>query len=696
MHFLAAPLLGGLVLAGIPILIHLLNRRRFTLVEWAPMKYLKLTIKTNRRRLRIEQIILLILRTLVIVALFLAISRPILSEGGGLLASRARVSRFIVIDDSLSMGYVSDHRSAFDSAKEAASQVLHAIGAQDSVTAIVTSSPAAPLVREANLQDADQLLTRIESLQPTEAATRWAGTFKSIDDLLNASTFPEKELVIITDLRRSGWGNDVTNIANRWAAESVHVKIIDVGSRNTDNVVLARLDQEDPISLPGAPLRLRATVRNGTPNALSGLQAELTVGDEQRPLLLPDLPAGQSTDIPLTITPSRPGPLAVHFALPPDQMAGDNTRWLAVNVRPRLDLLLIDGQPGAGPFESATDFLHVAYTIGADPWHVARLDDPDWESTHTPAADVVVLANVAAISPAHVKEFEKLVTDGMGLMIFAGEQVDAEQYNDSLYENGKGLLPAKLDRAIDDPTSGLVVEGFADSPLATLGKIAPAALARIKPKRFLSVEPPSPGSPDVRVLARWNDAEGHPAVIEKQLGRGKILFWTISADRQWSDWPVDPTFVLAMRSSAQSIARPDPNTDNLVAGQPIDLAVDGAVVNAQITTPESQTPQSINALHFDQTSRAGAYSLSWKDVLSNDQSHLLCVNPDPAESNLEPIGDDDLSSMLGALHPSILHFTSGGRSIAEPGREIWRALVMTLLALAAAETGMAVWVGRER
>jgi hypothetical protein len=283
----------------------------------------------------------------------------------------------------------------------------------------------------------------------------------------------------------------------------------------------------------------------------------------------------------------------------------------------------------------------------------------------------------------------------MGLMIFAGEQVDPQQYNESLYHDGKGLLPVKLDRVIDDPGSGLVVEGYADSPLATLGKIAPAALARIKPKRFLGTIPPPASATDVRVLARWNDTEGHAAVVEKHLGRGTVLLWTISADRQWSDWPVDPTYVLAMRSSAQSIARPDANTDNLVAGQPINLAVDGAVLDPHITTPESDMPQSITGLHFDQTSRAGGYKLQWKDALSNDQSHLLCVNPDPAESNLEPIGDDDLSSLMGALHPAILHFV-GGRSIAEPGREIWRALVTALLVLAAAETAMAVWVGRER
>ena len=41
MQFLSSPLLMGLALASVPLIIHLLNRRRFELVEWAPMKYLK-------------------------------------------------------------------------------------------------------------------------------------------------------------------------------------------------------------------------------------------------------------------------------------------------------------------------------------------------------------------------------------------------------------------------------------------------------------------------------------------------------------------------------------------------------------------------------------------------------------------------------------------------------------------------------
>src|SRR5947207_5017627 len=119
MTFIAPFFLPLLALASVPVIIHLLNRRRFQLVEWAPMKYLKLTIKTNRRRLRIEQLILLAVRTLVVVLVILAVARPVMSSNGlgRWLSGRGRTSRILVIDDSLSMGYKSDGRTAFDRAR---------------------------------------------------------------------------------------------------------------------------------------------------------------------------------------------------------------------------------------------------------------------------------------------------------------------------------------------------------------------------------------------------------------------------------------------------------------------------------------------------------------------------------------------------------------------------------------------------
>ncbi len=105
--FLSPLLIWGTLLGVIPIIIHLLNRRRFRRVEWAPMRYLKLTIRRNRRRIQIEQLLLLLLRIALPVLLFLLLARPLLNPTGleSWLGGGGRVSQVILVDDSLSMGY---------------------------------------------------------------------------------------------------------------------------------------------------------------------------------------------------------------------------------------------------------------------------------------------------------------------------------------------------------------------------------------------------------------------------------------------------------------------------------------------------------------------------------------------------------------------------------------------------------------
>ncbi len=106
MTFLSPLLLSGLALASAPVIIHLLNRRRFIRIDWAPMNFLKLTIRKNRRRIQIEQWLLLAVRVLAVAALFFAVARPTISNNAlaQLLAAQGRAARFIVIDDSLSIG----------------------------------------------------------------------------------------------------------------------------------------------------------------------------------------------------------------------------------------------------------------------------------------------------------------------------------------------------------------------------------------------------------------------------------------------------------------------------------------------------------------------------------------------------------------------------------------------------------------
>jgi hypothetical protein len=709
MLFLSPMLLTGLLLASVPIIIHLLNRRRFRLVDWAPMKYLKLTIKKNRRRMRIEQFILLAVRTLAIIVLILAVARPVLSATGlgSWLGARGRAAKVIVIDDSLSMGYQADRRSAFEAAKEAATQLVKSVGPQDSLTVLTTSAPDVPLLRDAHLDDSSKATAAIAALQQTDARADWPAMFKVIDKHLASAPFPAKDVVLVTDLRREGWGNEVSETANRWASQSVEVKLVDVGTRQTANVSLVGLDQQDPVALPGQTVNLMATIRNDQATAVPSAQALITIGGESRPVILPDLAPGSTTRVPLTVRRDEPGQQPLQLKLPSDVLPADDARWLNLNVRPNLQVTLVDGEPGARPFEGETDFLALSFAVGSVPWRVTKQSDSEWVGTRVGETDVIVLANVASLSPERVKELEELVRSGVGLMIFAGEQVDPQLYNDRLYKDGNGVLPARLEKITDEPVTGLVVESLDDSPLAPLSKIDAGALGRIVAKKFMIAEPPPATKSDqVRVLAKWNDSENHPAVIEKKFGKGRVLLWTVTADRAWSDWPVDPTYVLGVRSAAIAVARPDGQENMVSAGDPIRHRVGAGetIADARVLTPGATEPQVAAVekteagtfLVHARTAQSGAYTLKWKDNTGAERSHVITVNPNKAESDLRPITDSELADLMGSLSVAVIHYTGGETSLTGQGREIWKTLAMVLLTLAAVETVLAVYVGRER
>ena len=131
--FLSPALFWGALLGAIPLIIHLLNRRRFRRVEWAPMRYLKLTIQRNRKRIQLEQLLLLLLRIALPILLFLFLARPVVNPTGleQWLGSGGRSSQVVLIDDSVSMGYTAGEASAFQRALQSAAGLLTAIRPQE-------------------------------------------------------------------------------------------------------------------------------------------------------------------------------------------------------------------------------------------------------------------------------------------------------------------------------------------------------------------------------------------------------------------------------------------------------------------------------------------------------------------------------------------------------------------------------------
>jgi hypothetical protein len=295
----------------------------------------------------------------------------------------------------------------------------------------------------------------------------------------------------------------------------------------------------------------------------------------------------------------------------------------------------------------------------------------------------------------------------MGLIIFAGEQVDPLQYNDVLYRDGRGLLPAKPEQVREGEAVGLVVEQLADSPLAPLLKIASEAMARIRPKRILEVSLPSEKSDNVRVLARWNDAKQTPALLEKRIGQGRVLFWTISADRDWSDWPTEASFVLATRLAAQSVASRISRWENLTAGQPLRYPLDAETLPQTATLVRlgsedhyepiiSRDGASGPELLLPQTRIAGHYEAAWEEAGGTPRSRRFAVSPDSRDSDPKRVERSEIGQYLGKLIPRMLTYSGEEISLASEGTELWRTLAIVMFGLLIFESLFAAWIGRVR
>ncbi|MFN3167728.1 MAG: BatA domain-containing protein [Phycisphaeraceae bacterium] len=715
MPFLAPLLLIGAVFASAPIIIHLLNRRQFKLVEWAPMEYLKLTLRTNRRRLQLEQWVLLAIRTLVILLLIFAVARPFLSgdAAASWLSIGGRTSRVILIDDSLSMGLENNGESAFDRATEQAAGLIEALGTQDALTVVTTSSIDQPIQRDSTLgpDEAAALANQVRALEPTESANNWAATLSSLADLLDGTAHSSKEVRIFTDQRASGWSADAAEQAAKLEKMGVKVVIVKVGQGSPGNATLAELTQTTGVALVNTPIELVATIdTDGDPQFKADF-ATMMVDGEKNTVKLPAITAGQKgVPLKLNLTFDTPGTHTVELTLPDDAMPGDNTRSLTIEVAESVRILLVDGEPGIEARDSEVFYLAQVLFSGNTPIKTTVLPDSEWfNQPGVGNYDLVVLANVESVPAQRVEQLKALVESGMGLIVFPGDQVNPTPYNRLMYADGEGLLPAKIELGVDAEAEGLIIEQVDDTPMPILANIQvekPALLAQATPWKINKVVLPElEGRTDTRVLARWNAPGLPPAAIEKRLGKGRVILWTVTADRAWSDWPTQGSYFVGVRESALNIAGVPSATGNLTAGQPIRQRVSASnppsradVVKpgddkshpAEIDRGDETAPQIVYA----DTHRAGLYELAW-DVpgRDDDRQQVFAVSPDVRESELRQLSEEEIGQLLPGVDLTLIDASdpqTGGTQ-----REIWRTLAMLLLGFVVVESAFAAWVGRE-
>lgn len=720
--FVNVAMLGGLAAASIPILLHLLNRRKFRERRWAAMRFLLAAIKKNQRRIRLEQLLLLAVRTLLILLVVLAMARPFL-ESYQPIALGQRSHRVLVLDGSLSMGYTTADTSRFEQAKSLAQRMVKDSRRGDAISVVLMGDPPKVVVPgpSANLGEVSKEIAEIAQTHGTVDLT---ATFEAVDRVLAASDIPQKEVVFLSDLQASSWrkgrGADdgLRRAAAKLTARDARSIVIDVGATGGPNRAITDLALNLPVVTVGGPSPVvTATLKNFGREPAPGVRVRLVVDgqvtDEQQVSLEP----GEDRAVAFVTAFAAAGDHLVEVLIDDDPLPIDNHRWLAVPVRERLKALLVDGDPRPETFGAETDYLTQAIDPIEDSGTAPSViqaevaGESQLRNRELTGYDVIVLANVAQFTAEEARLLDSYLQQGGGLVVFAGDRVAAENYNRLLYNGGKGFLPAEIGATVGDaqkPTEssfGLDPLDFAHPIVAEYKGAAEnvaAGLTGVKAWQYLKLTPAKGTTAEVALAFETGD----PAVLEMPYGRGRVYLIATAADAGWSDWPLHPSYPPVMEQILLRAAAGKLDERNTRVGRPLDLAFGASGAGAPLTvvTPSQKAVPGklaadgdVSRLHFEETDLSGPYRAKIGPPVAIDA--LFAADPDPAESAPEKLDEPALAAAVPGW--KFLYYSDwrgllqATTSISRHG-ELHRPLLYAVIALLLIETLLAWRFGHHR
>jgi len=716
-------MLIGASLGAIPIIIHLLHRRRFVRRAWAAMDWLLESHKRSRRRLRIEELLLLLVRALILTLMGLALARPVRKAAMGALAGRARAYRVIAIDRSMSTKRSSGVKNSFEVAQELARFLLNeraGLSQGDEVAIVAFDSNTEVLIKSTS--DLTAASEEIASIEPTDGGSNAARAVGQALDLIEAgvSKNPRKEIFVVSDMTAESWrgttGLKDRKVADRMKAAGGEVRlfVVGVGRSGGENISAHDLKPETKFVASGVPVRITASISSHGASAAKTVTAGLFVDDTPHGRESITVQPGESEAVSFPLVFTEPGLRVLRLAIDPDELKPDDSCFAVIDVRPDLGVSCVDGDPRPEPLMSETAFLVRALNPGGakhpserSPIRPEVVPASAFAEARFEKADVIVLANVGLIPRKKASVLERYVAGGGGLIVFPGDRVDPELYNEALFRKGKGPLPVELEAIEDVTLMGLRARGRVfDHPVMRVFKgIKRSGLSSARVTRRLRWKMPEGAAGENAPTVVLEFSDGQPALIERKFGAGRVLLCALTADKAWSDLPEKPAYLPLIHELIYHAARSTLASNNLTVGERYSAPVRAEDYSAEFNVimpgdrVESITPEAEGErfeIRFDGTSNAGVYRM---ESATGTGKHVFAVNPGPAESNLDVLAQRELKELFPEVPLKIVSSKreiSDGVAMSVSGTEFWRPIVVAVLVLLVLESLMAWRFGARR
>ncbi len=452
--------LAGAICAAGPLIIHLLNRRRYRVVQWAAMDFLREAMQRNRRIMQIRDIILLVLRTAAVLLFGLALAQPFFASREEEFSDRQPLHAIVVVDNSLSMAYAALDGDLLAKAKDRARQLIDKLPAGSKISIIPACGG-----RDVAVDPFETKENALEALDKIEIVDRSASLLRAVNEAKRASeAAPElaKRIVFVSDQQQLNW-RDLRN--SNVLKDLPPMQVVDVAPAEWENTWITDLRVQDGLADVETPTTVVVELAHRGPAPRRDVQVTLTMGDtvlgEKTVTIEPGL-GGKEVDFEVVFNtldrlpePDRPVFVPLKAAISPDRLAADDERHLAVPVVASLPVVFVDqyGADGEDLIQGRIGETRPLRKLLAP--KTSRSDAPRQlvKVRHVSSADLTqeTLADARLVVIAGLQDpgdavplLRQYVQQGGRLIIAAGANFDPAAWNTAAWQDGAGILPLPL------------------------------------------------------------------------------------------------------------------------------------------------------------------------------------------------------------------------------------------------------------
>ncbi len=426
MTFLQPSFLWALTALALPVIIHLFNLRKYKKVYFTNVKFLRQVQIETKSKSRLRELLVLLFRTLLIAALVLAFSQPVISDKNNTQTQAGARFVSLYLDNSFSMENLGRNGPLLDQARQKAKEIVSAFGVQDKFQILTNEFHG----KQQRFCDKQEALSLIDEIRSTAVPRKLDQVIERQRELLNNTDAKAKRIFVLSDAQKSTF-----NLSQLKKQDSIPVSLVPFTPNLVNNIFIDSCWFETPVQQSGEIQHLRTRVVNKGEKTIESGSAKLSINGAQTALSSFTLLPGASAELRFTFECRSSGLNFGSVRIDDYPVTFDDVFYFAFNSKINIPVYLINGNNQSGEALQAlfnNDSLFDV-TMGTE----SQINYSAFRKV-----EVIVLNQLQEIPSGLVSELQRFAEKGGAIIILPAETETAQAYTALLNSLGLPSLGA--------------------------------------------------------------------------------------------------------------------------------------------------------------------------------------------------------------------------------------------------------------